>query len=223
MLLKIYKISFHQSLISDPFYVIPQSFSAIREIIEEFSSYSGLKINHSKTSIISNSPILLSSFRSIFSQGKTLTSTKILGITFSFHKTDLSKNWDDLIRSLPHTSLATLNPKDFLFSKTISLNQHFLPRILFLSRIIPPTRKQIKSLTTLLFKFLWKFSPFEPIKKSSLYLPKSDGVVLPSLILDSKLLQLFYGNSSIFLKPLTLFLIFGCHTQSTTLELKSYL
>ena len=160
----------------------PQSFSAIREIIEEFSSYSGLKINHSKTSIISNSPILLSSFRSIFPQGKTLTSTKILGITFSFHKEDLSKNWDDLIRSLPHISLATLNPKDFLFSKTISLNQHLLPRILFLSRIIPPTPKQIKSLTTLLFKFLWNFSPFEPIKRSSLYLPKSDGgIALPNI------------------------------------------
>ena len=164
------------------FISFPQSFSAIREIIEEFSSYSGLKINHSKTSIISNSPTLLSSFRNIFPQGKTLTSTKILGITFSFHKEDLSKNWDDLIRSLPHTSLAILNPKDSLYSKTISLNQHFLPRILFLSRIIPPTPKQIKSLTTLLFKFLWNFSPFEPIKRSTLYLPKPDGgIALPNI------------------------------------------
>ena len=160
----------------------PQSFSAIREVIEEFSSYSGLKINHSKISIISDSSSLLSSFRSIFPQNKTLTSTKILGKPFSFHKEDLSKNWDDLIRSLPHTSLATLNSKDSLFSKTISLNQHFLPRILFLSRIIPPTPKQIKSLTTLLFKFLWNFSPFEPIKRSSLYLPKSDGgIALPNI------------------------------------------
>ena len=159
----------------------PQSFSAIREIIEEFSSYSGLKINHSKTSLIYNFPTLLSSFRSTFPQGKTLTSTKILGITFSFHK-DLLKNWDNLIRSLPYTSLVTLNPKDSLFSKTISLNQHFLPRILFLSRIILPTPKQIKSLTTLLFKFLWNFSPFEPIKRSSIYFPKSDGgIALPNI------------------------------------------
>ena len=162
----------------------PQSFSAVREIIEEFSSYSGLKINHSKTStsIISNSPTSLSSFRSKFPQGKTLTPTKILGITFSFLKEDLSKNWDDLIRSLPHTSLAILNPKDSFYSKTISLNHHFLPRVLFLSRIIPPTPKQIKSLTTLLFKFLWNFSPFEPIKRSILYLLKSDGgIALPNI------------------------------------------
>ena len=103
----------------------PQSFPAIREIIEEFSSLSGLKINHFKPSMISNSPTLLSSLRSTFPQGKTLNSSKILGITFSFHKEDLSKNCEDLIRSLPHTSLATLNPKDSLFSKTISLNQHF--------------------------------------------------------------------------------------------------
>ena len=94
----------------------------------------------------------------------------------------MSKNWDDLIRSLPHTSLAILNPKDSLYSKTLSLNQHFLPRILFLSRIIPPTPKQIKSLTTLLFKFLWNFSPFEPIKRSTLYLPKPDGgISLPNI------------------------------------------
>ena len=177
------------------FISFPQSFSAIREIIEEFSSYSGLKINHSKTSIISNSPILLSYFCSIFPQGKTLTSTKIFGITFSFHKENLSKNWDDLIRSLPHTSLATLNPKDSLFSKTISLNQHLLPRILFLFRIIPLTPKQIKSLTTLLFKFLWNFSPFEPIKISSLYLSKSDGgIVLPNIGLKTSafLWKFFY-------------------------------
>ena len=130
------------------------SFSAICEIIEEYSSYSALAINHSKNFIIFNSPTLLSSFCSTFYQGKTLTSTRILGIIFSFHKEDLSKNWDNLIRLLPHTSLANLNPKDSLFSKTISLNQHFPHTIIFLSKIILSTPKQIKSLTTLLFKFL---------------------------------------------------------------------
>ena len=143
----------------------PQSFSAIREIIEEFSFYSGLKINQSKTSIISNSPTLLSSFLSSFPKGKTITSTKIFEITFLFHKEDLSKNWDDLIRSLPQYSLATLNPKYFLFSMTIFINQHFLPKILFLSRIILPATKQTKTLTNLLFKFLWNFS-LNPLKKN---------------------------------------------------------
>ena len=37
----------------------PDSISSIREIIDEFSLYSGLKINHSKTSIISKSSALL--------------------------------------------------------------------------------------------------------------------------------------------------------------------
>ena len=125
---------------------------------------------------------MISSFHSSFPQGKTLSSTKILGITFSFQNEDLSKNWDDLIHSLPHSTLATLNPKDTLFSKVISINQHVLPKILFLSRIILPTPKQIKTLTTLLFKFLWNYSPFEPIRRSTLYLPKSDGGIgLPSI------------------------------------------
>ena len=160
----------------------PDSFAQIRKIIEEFSHYSGLKINQSKTTIISNSLELLSTYRTTFPQGKILTSSKILGINFSFQNQELSKNWDELIRSLPYSTLSTLNPKDSLFSKVISINQHFLPKILFLSRIILPTPKQIKSITSLLFKFLWNYTPFEPIKRSTLYLPKPNGgIALPSI------------------------------------------
>ena len=153
----------------------PDSFSPIREIIEEFSSFSGLKINQFKTTIISNSPVLQSSYRSTFPQEKILSSTKILGINFSFQSQDLSKNWDDLIRSLPYSTLAILNPKDSLYSKVTSINQHFMPKIL-------PNPKQIKPLISLLFKFSWNYSPFEPIKGSTLYLPKTDGgIALPSI------------------------------------------
>ena len=162
----------------------PDSFAPIRKIIEEFSHYSGLRINQSKTTIIYNSPELLSTYRSTFPQGKVFTSSKILGINFSFQNQDLSKNWDELIRSLPYSTLSTLNLKDSLFFKVIFINQHFLLKILFLSRIILPTPKQIKSLTSLLFKFLWNYSPFKPIKRSTLYLPKSNGgIALPSIVI----------------------------------------
>ena len=120
----------------------PDFFSSIHEIIGEFSLYSGLKINHSKTSIISKSPTLLSFFLSSFPQGRILSSTKILGITFAFRLEDLSKNWEDLIRSLPYSTFANLNPKDSLFSKVIFLNQHLFPKILFLSGIILPSPKK---------------------------------------------------------------------------------
>ena len=62
----------------------PHSFLPLCEILDDFSNFSGLKINHSKTTIISNSPSLLSSFYSIYPQGKTLTSAKIFGISFPF-------------------------------------------------------------------------------------------------------------------------------------------
>ena len=55
----------------------PDSFNPIREIIDEFSSFSGLKINQSKTIIIPNSPVLLSSYQSTFPQRKIFLSTKI--------------------------------------------------------------------------------------------------------------------------------------------------
>ena len=164
------------------FITSPHSFLPLREILDDFSNFSGLKINHSKTTIISNSPSLLSSFYFIFPQGKTLTSAKILGISFSFQTEDLEKNWDDLIRSIPHTILSSLNPNDSLFSRVISLNQHLLPKLLFLSRVLPPNPKQTRTLTSHLFEFLWNFSSFEPIKRSTLYLPKTDGgIFLPSI------------------------------------------
>ena len=82
----------------------------------------------------------------------------------------------------PELPFYFLTPIDSLFSKVISINQHFLPKILFLSRIIPPTHKHIKTLNSFLFKFLWNFSPFEPIKRYTLYLPKADGgIALPSI------------------------------------------
>ena len=94
----------------------------------------------------------------------------------------MTRNWDDLIQLIPHTTLPLLNPDDSLYSKVISINQHLLPKILFYAKIIPPTSKQIKSLNLLLFEFLWNFSNFEPIKRSTLYLPKSDGgIALPCI------------------------------------------
>ena len=164
----------------------PSSFSKLREILNDFSLFSGLSINNDKTTIISNCPALLSSFNSVFPQGKHLLSTKALGIRFSFSPEEMARNWNDLVCSAPHTSFSFLNPNDSLYSKVLSLNEHFLPKIIFLSRIIPPTAKQIKSLTSSLFKFLWNFSPFEPIARSTLYLPKADGgISLPSIGIKS--------------------------------------
>ena len=92
------------------------------------------------------------------------------------------QNRDALVRSVPRTTFSLLNPNDSLFSKVIFINQHFLPKFLFLSRIIPPTPKHIKTLNSFLFKFFWNFSPFESIKRSTLYLTKADGgIALPSI------------------------------------------
>ena len=67
----------------------------------------------------------------------------------------------------------------FLFH---TVNQHLLPKILFLSRIILPSPKQLKTLTSLLFKFLWNHFPFELIKRSTLYLRKHNGGIALSSI-----------------------------------------
>ena len=114
------------------------------------------------------------------------------------------QNWDALVRSVPRTILSLLNLNDSLFSKVISINQHFLPKILFLSGIIPPTPKHIKTLNSFLFKFLWNFFLFKPIKLSILYLSKADGGIALSSI-GLKIFTAFLWQLIVFLqtpKPL---------------------
>ena len=130
---------------------------------------------------MSNSPALLNTFNSVFSQGKIQSTMKILGIHFSFSPKEMKMNWDKLTSSLLTSTLSKLNPNDSIYSKVISINQNILPPILFLARVIPPTPKHIKTITFKLFKFLWS-SPFEPLKRSSIYLPRADGgLFFPSI------------------------------------------
>ena len=120
-------------------------------------------------------------FNRILLKEKFFNPLKFLGSFSLLNADELMQNWDALVRSVPRTTLSLLNPNDSLFLKVIFINQHFLPKIRFLSRIIPPTPKHIKTLNSFLFEFLWNFSPFEPIKRSTLYLPKADkGISLPS-------------------------------------------
>ena len=58
----------------------PSSFSTLLEILNQFSLFSGLKINHDKTTIITNSPDLLSSFNRIFPKEKFFNPLKFLGV-----------------------------------------------------------------------------------------------------------------------------------------------
>ena len=92
---------------------------------------------------------------------------------------------------------------DSLFCKVISLNEHLLLKLLFLSRIIPPNPKQTKTLTSHLFKFLWNVSSFKPIKRSTLYLPKTDGGVFYAPSVQKRFL-LSCGNLSLILNKNTL-------------------
>ena len=147
-------------------------------------------------------------FNRIFPKEKFFNPLKFLGF-FSLLKPALMQNRDALVRSVPRTTLSLLTPNDSLFSKVISINQQFLPKILFLSRIIPPTPKHLKTLNFFLFKFLCNFSPFEPIKCSTLYFSKDGGrIALPSI--DQKIFTAFLWQLIVLLqtyKPLHKFWI----------------
>ena len=152
----------------------PQSFSPISKTLKMFSFYSGLKVNPSKTELVSNSSNISSSFSAAFPDGKVTSSSKILGINFSFDPQKLTENWTKILHSLER-KIASLNPRDSLFSKILSVNSHVIPQILFQARVTAPTPLFIKTINKALFKFLWNYSTYEPIKRSKLYLPKHKG------------------------------------------------
>ena len=166
------------------------SFSSICEITNEFSLYSGLKFNHSKTSIISISPALLSSFRFFFPQCRVLSCTKILGITFSFRLKDLSKNWEDLIRSLPYSTFANLNRKDSFFSKVIILNQHLLQKF-SCYRESSLTLSNNSRLQLLCYLNFYGTTPLLSPLKDPLYTYLNTTVALPFLLFGLKTFTAF--------------------------------
>ena len=126
------------------------SFTSIREIIKKFSFFSSLKINQSKTTIISNSPALLSSFRSTFPPGKIRSFSKIFGINFFFQNQDLSKKWNNLNHSLPYSTLAALNPRDSSFPKLSLLTNISSPNYYSSPELFYPSQtNQISNLSTI--------------------------------------------------------------------------
>ena len=120
----------------------PTSFQSLSAILNQFSLYSGLKTNNRKIKILSNCPYLLSSFKLSFPHCKIMSSTKILGIHVLSQDEEMTRNWDELIQSVPHATLTLFNLDDSLYSKVISINQHLSTQILFYAKIIPPTAKQ---------------------------------------------------------------------------------
>ena len=165
----------------------PSSFPEIATTLSEFSKYSGLKINLQKTKLLSNSTILSNEFQKSFPQGIIQSTSKILGLHFSFDPSSDDLNWKKVLSTTSYLYSSILNHHDSLHSKVISINLHILPQILFVARIFPPKPSLIKSLNKQLFKYIWNLSPFEPIKRSTLYLPKNDGgISLPSLGIKAK-------------------------------------
>lgn len=160
----------------------PKSFTKIESILRTFSSYSGLKTNLQKTKMLSNSPVFKNAFKTSFPQGQDQNTSKILGLHFSFKPNLNEKNWLNLISQTVNLTTSLLNPNDSLYSKVIAINEHILPKILFVARIFPPQPKQIKTINTSIFKYLWNDSIIEPIKRTTLYLPKDQGgISLPSI------------------------------------------
>ena len=161
----------------------PQSIVMVNRILQSFSHFSGMKINPTKTKILSNSELLISTFSETFPGGQVQSSAKILGINFSFRTKVLEKrNWKPMCANIMRLCVNNAYRDVSIYGKVAIINSTILPRILFLSRIIYPSYKRVKCLISCVIKFLWNNSKFEPIERESLYRPKQDGgIAFPSI------------------------------------------
>lgn len=153
----------------------PQSITEIHKIFQDFYHHSGLEISPPKTKIISNSPTLISTFKSTFPDGKVLNKTKILGITFSFEPELMQTNWKEMTGEIRRLCISNTHKNISIYGKTAIINSTVLPRIIFLARILYPKRKHVKILTRTVFEFLWNHERYEPLKREALYRSKLHG------------------------------------------------
>ena len=152
-----------------------ESIFRVRSILTQFSSHSGLDMNPTKTKIMSNSPDLISTFKSVFPSATLCSTSKILGINFSFDHRVMKKNWKIMCDNIYRLCIQNTYRSVSIFGKVFIINSCILPRVLFLSRIIAPKGKRVNRITSCIFKFLWNNSNVESINRQILYRKPEDG------------------------------------------------
>ena len=100
---------------------------------------------------------------------------KILGIFhYENERKTIEMNWNIVIKKLEKTINAFLNRCLTIFQKAIIINSLLLSKVWYVAHTLPLNKIFAQKIIFLIFRYLWK-SNYHPIRRTTLFLPKSEG------------------------------------------------
>ncbi len=145
--------------------------------VETFCNLSGLELNNSKTNImtINLTQLEIDDLQRKNQQATISNELKILGIIFN-NSTLISKNnWKNKIKAIDNTLKNHWNRDLTLFGKVKIINALALSHIIFISKLLLPSRDEIKQINSIIFKFLWAPRKIEQCARAKIIKHCKDG------------------------------------------------
>ena len=149
-----------------------QSVSVIFEHFDNYSKFSGSKINKDKTELL-----FIGTWRNRIETPlniKRVESMNIFGIVFG--TTNLRDNWNPVVENILQRINIFSSRKLSLPAKAKIINVMILAKAWYLAAIIPPPRAVQVTIERNIFRFLWS-GKRETINRKTMYLPLEEGGV----------------------------------------------
>ena len=154
--------------------------STALDLTQRFSRHSNLRLNPSKTTILSNSKPLALTTKSLLPEAKSLEESKILGIRFSFTKPLSKQNWKIAVAKMRNIAYQHKKRKLTIFGKLQIIKTLILPHITHMARLFTCPKSTQNTISFILHKLLWSPHMLEPIKRSTLVkIPEHGGIGFP--------------------------------------------
>ena len=162
------------------FFTNPNEINKALQICKDFSLHTNLKLNSSKTNILSNSKLLIQSTQSKMPEAKSLQDVKILGIRMSFSKQLSKLNWKTAVAKIRNISYQHRHRQLTIYGKLCLIKTLLLPHITNMARLFHCPKATQQTISFILYKFFWTPHTLEPIKRATLTkLPKHGGIGFP--------------------------------------------
>ena len=132
-----------------------RSAQCLFQLLDQFEKCSGLKVNYTKTEAMwigssrnnTETPLAL----------KWCKTVKALGVHFSYNNEEsVQKNFYDKLRGIKSQIRLWSWTGLSLFGKVTIIKSLLLPKVLYISSILPSPLEFIKAFQTIIYNFLWK-------------------------------------------------------------------
>ena len=164
------------------------------EVFEDYTHFSGLRVNIEKTEVIPIGPIKYN--HQIFEAHRGLKWSsgpiKVLGITLHHeHETTIQTNYNNALRKIKSSFEIWKRRKMSIFGKIVIINTFIISQLVYYMSVLPtPPTKLLKEIETLIFNFIWNGKK-DKIKRQVLTQGRyKGGLAVPDLYIKNKALKI---------------------------------